>query len=137
MDTRNINNYNKILDETPINMVFCIDNIKANKIKQLIINQKGDCAAYHCGVDFLSFKKNIFSEENGNTKCGYSCKSQNKFNYLFNCYDICPNGTYAELGETEDDDDECKPLESRFVCTIQYVFLDNKITSQCKEQKYR
>ena len=124
MDTRNINNYNKILDETPINMVFCIDNIKANKIKQLIINQKGDCAAYHCGVDFLRFKKKIISEENGNTECGYSCKSQNKFNYLFNCYDSCPNGTYPELGETEDDDDECKPLESRFVCTIQYVFLD-------------
>ena len=125
---KNINNLNQILDETPINMVFCLEENDTPKITQIIKETKGDCYSIICDNDYSKLRKKRILDSKGNLiKCVNLCKNYNKnLEYHFDCFYFCPNGTYEELNEKDPSlDYMCIPLELKpEPCTLQRVILE-------------
>ena len=145
---KTIVNYDSVLDETPINMVICLDQDKSPKLSELIRDVTKGCTAIDCfgKYDYIRQKRLIndnLDNDNQEIVCTDYCKKYNKFHYLFDCISICPNGTYEELNEDYIDADEdlnrkrdhvCEFLEKKpEVCTLQKVII-GKIT--CPMWKY-
>jgi surface protein len=122
-----VDNINNILDETPKHMVVCIIENNAPKIYGIITNTKGGCFSIYCGSDYLEHRKKLIMDDKGNSinKCTSLCKTEGgMFDYHFNCYKTCPEGTFPDDNEKADDyfcvPPELKPEK----CTLQRVFLE-------------
>ena len=122
-----VDNINNILDETPKHMVVCIIENNAPKIYGIITNTKGGCFSIYCESDYLEHRKKLIIDDKGNSinKCTSLCKTEGgMFDYHFNCYKTCPEGTFPDDNEKADDyfcvPPELKPEK----CTLQRVFLE-------------
>ena len=115
-----IENIKNILENTPINGVFCINRANVNKIYE-IIKQK-DCHTISCESNPLKYIKKLDFKTN---RCLQECFDELKYEYDYICYEECPNNTYA-------DNYRCKEMhEIKGECTIQKLLL-----SQCNLTEY-
>ena len=106
-------NIDNIFENTPINGIFCIDEIKGKKIYDEIINTK-KCYVINCNNDLRDCRKRIDFETK---KCMDDCRDELKFEYQYTCYKECPNNTYEV-------NFKCIPLIlEKEDCNIQKVFL--------------
>ena len=80
-----------MLDNIPINTVFCINPENNPKIKTLI----KECQKIDCSTDWKKIQKKIFD---GN-KCADSCADNPDFNFESNgkCVKNCPKGYYENF----------------------------------------
>ena len=136
----NINNLDQILDKTPINMVFCLEEKEIPEIIQIIKTTKKDCYSINCDKDYSKFRKKRILDSNGNLiQCTEFCKEYNhNLEYQSDCYDFCPNDTYAEFNEKNPSlDYQCIPLELKpEPCTLQRVILEDGCTMEDLETPY-
>ena len=128
---------NNILDDTLRNMVFCINKDIATNLYN-IIKVKEPCTIINCEYNYLAIRKKLIVEgaiENS-TRCVDLCKSENRYDYLFNCYIKCPDGQFEEQ-DTKDDDYRCYPdSERKPPCTIQKVLINNCTLEEILDHKY-
>ena len=117
-------NKNNLLNESLINMVFCIKPETNTEINKLINekNSKSECSIIYCNEDYEKKRKKLI--HGSMNKCVDTCENElEKYFYIFQCYKDtdCPNGTYPN-----EEFLECLPDSSRPPpCTIQNVVLGN------------
>ena len=121
---KRIINKNNLLNESLINMVFCIKPETNTEINKLINekNSKSECSIIYCNEDYEKKRKKLI--HGSMNKCVDTCENElEKYFYIFQCYKDtdCPNGTYPN-----EEFLECLPDSSRPPpCTIQNVVLGN------------
>ena len=105
---------NNIFDNTPPNMVFCI-------------NQN---IAIQSGPNYLNSRKKIMIDPNDPTK--YKCynyckeiKEDQYFDYSFFCLQECPNTTFKDDTCEFVNDNACRPLKEKRDCTLEDYILNN------------
>ena len=128
----NVYNMYNILDETPLNMVFCFEQNQAQKLYTKIIETKEGCSVVNCDENYFEYRKKLILNLNENDKdiCVSFCKEKNKYDYQFFCYDQCPNITFYDESITTEN--FCLPLELKPPdCTLQGVLLGD-----CLMEKY-
>ena len=84
-------NIANIFDLIPKNYVACVDYGKARQLYNLVNNS--NCAVISCEGDWREAQKKL--DEDGN--CYQDCKSMNKYEYKYECYTKCPNGTLPNM----------------------------------------
>ena len=128
----NMNNMYNILAETPLNMVFCFEQNKAQTLYNKIMETKEGCSVVNCDENYFEHRKKIILDlpENDKDKCVPLCKEKNKYDYEYFCYDKCPNETFYDEAITIEN--FCSPLEFKPPdCTLQGVLLGD-----CLMEKY-
>ena len=135
VDDTNIN-VNNILEKTPWNMVFCI-NENSNKIKKIksIIDSKKNCVIIDCEDDYNERRLKLIREDSffvddqtildpNSIYCHSDCQLKKRFEYLYICYkDNCPNGSYHDENDIYNDYSCQSILKKPDPCTIQKMFL--------------
>ena len=124
---KNIANMKNILEETPLNMVFCINENLAKQLYELITTTKQNCYAFSCGdeEEYLKKRKKRILEGDS-IKCVDFCKSYSKYDYQYDCYDDCPKGTIFDPNwESHPELDKmCLPLSiAPIECTLERLLL--------------
>ena len=132
-DDSGVENLIKIFYDTPLNMIFCIN--QAEKIRKEIIDTKENCYVFNCSQDYLSSRKKLIidPQNNINYKCIELCKDiegSTYYDYSFSCYENCPNGTFEY--KSEENDNTCleEPIRN---CSIQELFLGLRNCSMLNE----
>ena len=126
----NLNNHitmDNILTDSLLNMVFCINEDDAAQLN-VIIDKKNNpsipsiCAIINCTYNYTEIRKKVVYEGPGNSsyRCLDECKSEKKYDYLYMCYEECPNGTFHFPYRYK-----CLPnSEMPDPCTIQKVLIN-------------
>ena len=121
---------NNIFDNTPPNMVFCINQNIAIQIYQELITIKKECVNWDCGPNYLNSRKKIMIDPNDPTK--YKCynyckeiKEDQYFDYSFFCLQECPNTTFKDDTCEFVNDNACRPLKEKRDCTLEDYILNN------------
>ena len=120
-----VNNMNNILEKTPLNMVFCIKVSKSVQLYEIIKKSKEGCAVINCDEDYSEKRKKIIINSDKN-KCVDFCKSIDKLDYQYDCYDECPINTLLDPNwESQPEKDKfCLPLSLIPVeCTMERFLL--------------
>ena len=130
VDTNKINMVD-IYEETPLNMVFCLDKEKVPNMHKILEETKEGCFVIECEQNYLNVRKKrlLNDEDSQGKKCTDFCKNYNLLDFKFDCLSICPNETYEEYFEKEENRDaldyKCRFLEEMpEVCTLQKVILE-------------
>ena len=120
---------NNLLNGTVLNMIFCIIKDQMPNFTAIIDEKninKTNCSIISCIDNYKDIENVRRKLVNGTNRCVESCVKENtieKFHYLSQCYDKCPNGTFHF-----DEDFECYPDSLKPPpCTIQkaIIGLDN------------
>ena len=117
-------NMDNILNGTLRNMVFCINEGTSTRLNE-IITPKKDCTIIYCGDDIIGSRRKLIVEGTieESTRCVDKCLSENRYDYLYDCYIVCPEGYFEEK---ESNEYRCYPDSARKPpCTIQKILIDN------------
>ena len=124
-DSRVINS-DKILEGTPLNKVICINKNKATKIFEAVeLNDNNKkCYNISCYPNYEDYRKKIILENN-NARCVDACRKENKYDYLYYCYNECPSNITFFDEEDNKKDNLCKSIALKPPdCSLQYIIMN-------------
>ena len=138
-------NMDDIFGVTPENMVFCLNQTQVPIMLNIIETNKTGCYVINCDDDVLDVRlKRVFEPKTEQTVCTKFCKDYLQLDYLFDCYEHCPNNTYEEYYLKDNPairatkDHKCMFLECQpEICTLEKVILEiKKCTMELYETPY-
>ena len=89
----NLNSYGNMITNTAINIVFCVNESNTNVLKELMRPNSCSIRISDC-LNWRNYQKKLISGQNG---CFDSCSTTKPFDYLGECLEKCPEGTYYYL----------------------------------------
>ena len=98
IETNKIQNINEIFQNTPENLVICLEEGNTPILTNLI--KEKSCYTIYCGDDWIKQQKKLIKDTN---TCFENCNSVAGYEYEYNgkCYDSCEYGFYYDKENPE------------------------------------